>query len=350
MFDSMMTHASDPHDGIELLILREQMRNWRFYDHLRTDREAPARRPQIGTRTPVLAGDGSDLSAALQTIIEIGDEEALYSAIEDAFPKSGIAVSNYDGYFELEMKQHGLLRPLKTAELSDGTLRYLLLLAALLSPRPPKFMILNEPETSLHPDLLLPLARLIARAAARCQLIVVTHSDVLANAISEQAVVQEDCTGKGVWRDDWRRTMSRRRGSGRGGEALTAQTTPPAVSQSPHNRAVLRAPSGVTPFLSAMLLSAPALTRWVDGFLVAWPAVAKHHRFDQRGPAEIVDMVQRRAGFDENAHHFVMAQMRGGDQGAAVIGAGDVVSLVAEPSAAFSVSTSSATAAMVTAS
>jgi predicted ATPase len=135
----------------------------------------------------VLAGDGSDLSAALQTIIEIGDEGELYAAIDDAFPGSTISVCNYDGYFELEMKQHGLLRPLKTAELSDGTLRYLLLLAALFSPRPPKFMILNEPETSLHPDLLLPLARMIARAAERCQLIVVTHSDMLANAISEQS-------------------------------------------------------------------------------------------------------------------------------------------------------------------
>ena len=50
-----------------------------------------------------------------------------------------------DGYFEVEMRQHGLLRPLKTAELSDGTLRYLLLVAALLSPRPPALMILNEP-------------------------------------------------------------------------------------------------------------------------------------------------------------------------------------------------------------
>jgi len=54
---------------------------------------------------------------------------------------------------------HGLLRSLKAAELSDGTLRYFLLISALLSPRPPTLMILNEPETSLHQDLLAPLAR-----------------------------------------------------------------------------------------------------------------------------------------------------------------------------------------------
>ena len=49
--------------------------------------------------------------------------------------------------------------------LSDGTLRYLLWTAALLTPRPPELMVLNEPETSLHPDLLPALARLIVHAA-----------------------------------------------------------------------------------------------------------------------------------------------------------------------------------------
>ncbi|WP_425387819.1 AAA family ATPase [Edaphobacter aggregans] len=57
------------------------------------------------------------------------------------------------------------MRPLSAAELSDGTLRYLLWTAALLTPHPPALMVLNEPETSLHPDLLPALARLILAAA-----------------------------------------------------------------------------------------------------------------------------------------------------------------------------------------
>ena len=105
-------------------------------------------------------------------------------AIADAFPGAGIEIVNTDGYFELEMQQHGLLRPLKAAELSDGTLRYLLLIAALLSPRPPSLMILNEPETSLHPDLLPPLARLIAQAAKRSQIVVVSHAVALVSALA----------------------------------------------------------------------------------------------------------------------------------------------------------------------
>jgi predicted ATPase len=185
--DTMMLRGSDPYDGIELLLLREQMREWRFYDHLRTDRDAPARHPQVGTRTAVLASDGADFCAALQTIIEIGDDGALAEAIEDAFPGSSVGVVVRNGYFELEMRQHGLLRPLRSPELSDGTLRYLLLLTALLSPRLPKVMILNEPETSLHPDLLAPLGRLIARTSKHCQILVVTHADGLAESVNEDA-------------------------------------------------------------------------------------------------------------------------------------------------------------------
>jgi predicted ATPase len=184
-YDSMMTHCADLRDALDLLLLRERMRNWRFYDHLRTDREAPARRPQVGTYTPVLASDGADLAAAIETIRAIGDEPALSGAITDAFAGSSIEIAETEGYFELSMRQHGLLRPLKSAELSDGTLRYLLLIAALLSPRPPDLMILNEPETSLHPDLLPPLARLIAQAAQRSQVVVVSHAGPLVSALAE---------------------------------------------------------------------------------------------------------------------------------------------------------------------
>lgn len=178
--DSMMTHCADPVDGLELLLLRERMRAWRFYDDLRTDRDAPARRPQIGTFTPILASDGADVGAAIQTIMEIGDADALDEAIADAFDGASLEVGDF---FQVEMRQYGLLRPLSAAELSDGTLRYILLVAALLSPRPPELMILNEPEGSLHPDLLAPLARLLSRASERSQVIVVSHSKQLVAAL-----------------------------------------------------------------------------------------------------------------------------------------------------------------------
>lgn len=184
-FDSMMTHVADPRNTPEMLTLRESIRAWRFYDHFRTDSDAPARSAHIGTRTPVLGNDGADIAAAIQTIREIGEDEALAAAVEDAFPGSSLEVENHSGLFSLLMKQHGLLRPLSAAELSDGTLRYVLLVAALLTPRPPALMVLNEPETSLHPDLLAPLARLTRRASERSQVIVVAHSALLIAALAE---------------------------------------------------------------------------------------------------------------------------------------------------------------------
>lgn len=175
-FDSMLSEFADPQRAPELLTLRERIRSWRFYDHLRTDADAPARQVQIGTRTPVLGPEGADVAAALQTIREIGPPGALDDAIEQAFPGSRVQITTDSGRFEVAFHQHGLLRPLSGAELSDGTLRYLLWVAALLTPRPPALLVLNEPETSLHPDLLPALANLVVTAAKDTQVIVVTHS------------------------------------------------------------------------------------------------------------------------------------------------------------------------------
>jgi predicted ATPase len=182
--DSMLASVADPQRAPEMLAVREAVRSWRFYDHFRTDSDSPARSAQIGTLTPVLHHDGSNLAAALQTIREIRSDEALATTLEDAFPGSRLLVVVQNGRFELQLQQHGLLRPLSAAELSDGTLRYLLWAAALLTPRPPELMVLNEPETSLHPDLLPALARLILAAAKNTQIIVVSHAPLLVDELT----------------------------------------------------------------------------------------------------------------------------------------------------------------------
>ncbi len=185
-FESLFSQIADPARTPEVITLREQIRSWRFYDHFRTDVDAPARLPQLGTRTPILHHDGRDLAAALQTIIEIGDPIALDDAISDAFPGANLKISlQEEGRFAVQLYQEGLLRPLSGSELSDGTLRYLLWVAALLTPRPPPLMVLNEPETSLHPDLLPSLARLIIKASKSTQIWVVSHATRLIAALEQ---------------------------------------------------------------------------------------------------------------------------------------------------------------------
>ena len=104
-------------------------------------------------------------------------------------------------------------------ELSDGTLRYLLWVAALLTPRPPELLVLNEPETSLHPDLLPALGRLIQQASTRSQVIVVSHAAGLIDALQSQSELPRDHAVEGLRRHDGRRlARAARAGSGRPAE------------------------------------------------------------------------------------------------------------------------------------
>jgi len=189
-YESIVTDLADGDTAPELLALRRQMGGWRFYDHFRVDADAPARRPQVGTRTHTLAHDGASLAATWATIVDAGHGAALDRAVSDAFPGARVEVAATDGLFRLTLHQTGLLRPLEAAELSDGTLRYLLLCAALLPARPGPLLVLNEPEASLHVSLLEPLARLIQSSASRAQVLVVSHARELVEALPASARVE----------------------------------------------------------------------------------------------------------------------------------------------------------------
>lgn len=187
--ESVLSQIIDPHLYPEISAVRSQILSWRFYHHFRTDMDSPLRQPQIGVQTPVLSRDGSDLVAALQTILEIGDERVLRETIDEALGGARVIIdaSETETLFTLRLQVPGLLRPLHPRELSDGQLRFLCLCAALLSPRPPSLLALNEPETSLHPDLIDPLARLIVQAASNTQLWITTHSQALAERIEKHS-------------------------------------------------------------------------------------------------------------------------------------------------------------------
>ena len=155
------------------------MLDWRFYHDFRSDRASPLRQPCLAVTTPTLASDGSDLAAVFATLAHVRDDTIdLDRAIDDAFPGSQLVVPMPErtASFGLTMPDYPK-RVFEAGELSDGTLRYLALAGALLGYRLPSFIALNEPEASLHPELLEPLARLIVRAAERTQVWVVTHSE-----------------------------------------------------------------------------------------------------------------------------------------------------------------------------
>ena len=230
-YDSMLSEFADPQRAPEVLGLRDRIRSWRFYDHIRTDADAPARRSKIGTRTFVLDHDGADLAAALQTIAEVGDASALDAAIDSAFPGSRLSIARADtGVLSVQLHQHGLLRPLGVQELSDGTLRYLLWVAALLSPRPASLLVLNEPETSLHSDLLPSAADLIGHAATQTQVIAVTHSPTWSTRCAGQRGMPRPSWAPSSWSRNSAKlsSLAPSRRTSRPGTGQSARYPPPA--------------------------------------------------------------------------------------------------------------------------
>lgn len=186
--ESALAQLSDPRSCAELWLLRERLSRWRFYHHFDTSERAAFRAPQVATQTMILADDGRDLAAALRTIEEFGDADRLAAAIESAFRGHALQITDAGGCrLVVEMQRPRIARWFQAGELSDGTLRFLCLVTALLSPQTPEFIALNEPETSLHSDLILPLAELIADVATRSQVWVTTHSTALADALAQAA-------------------------------------------------------------------------------------------------------------------------------------------------------------------
>lgn len=184
-FESILVDLADGDTGPELLALRRMLAGWRFYDHFRVDPDAPARSPQVGTRTRALSHGGEDVAALWASVREAGAGDALDGEVERAFPGMRVQIDAEDGRLRMRLRQPGLLRALDVAEVSDGILRYLLLCAALLPAAPGPLIVLNEPEASLHESLLAPLAQLIVSASQRTQVIVVTHAAELARRLAD---------------------------------------------------------------------------------------------------------------------------------------------------------------------
>lgn len=183
--ESILFGIREPHRFPQLSALRQEFLSWRFYHHFRTDRDSPLRKSQLSIMTPRMAHDGSDFVSAIATILQWGDSNGFLASLDDAFPGTGLEVTESPSGLQVNMTFAGLHRSFATHELSDGTLQYLCLLAALYSIDPPSLLVINEPETSLHPDLSEPLARLLVDASHRSQIWITTHSRELADCIVE---------------------------------------------------------------------------------------------------------------------------------------------------------------------
>lgn len=176
----------------EIAAFRRIVNNWRFYHGFRTDRASPLRHPCLAVTSPMLDEDGANLAAVFATLAHMREDTVELGRILSSALGGARLVVPEPG----EMAEFGLVLPefpnrvFQPRELSDGQIRFLGLAAALLSYRLPGLIALNEPESSLHPDMLLPLADMMASASKSSQIWIVTHSVQLADAVRERCGVR----------------------------------------------------------------------------------------------------------------------------------------------------------------
>ena len=183
--DSMLANIASP-DRPALWHLNKQYSNIRLYRNWSFGPDAKLRQPcSAHERSDFLTEGGENLPLVLSQL-HSKNKKTFLTALNELF--EGIVdiqcpVTSGTVTFFLEESGDRLI---PATRLSDGTLRYLCLLAILLHPEPPSLICIEEPELGLHPDLLPTLSDLMREASERTQLVVTTHSDVLVDTLTDQ--------------------------------------------------------------------------------------------------------------------------------------------------------------------
>lgn len=187
--ESMLSQIREPSRFPSIVAVRNEIAAWRFFHGFRSDPDSPLRKPQAVYRTTTMDSDGSNLVAALLTIQSGKNAKLLHKILSQALPDAKLTIQgkSTDPMRELGLRYTAVERVLCGHELSDGTLRFFALTAALLSEELPEFLVLNEPETALHASTFPAVAEAIAYAAQSSQVLIVSHSAELAQEIARRA-------------------------------------------------------------------------------------------------------------------------------------------------------------------
>lgn len=187
LVDSVLAQRRDPERYPEITYLAEQYGRIRLYREWQFGRKTPLRAPQpADMRTQRLEEDFSNLGLFLNRLQR--DPQAkrtLLSYLRDIYEGvDDFGVEIEGGTVQVYFTEGDFTVP--AVRLSDGTLRYLCLLAILCDPNPPPLICIEEPELGLHPDIIPKIADLLVEASTRTQLIVTTHSEVLVDAMTDR--------------------------------------------------------------------------------------------------------------------------------------------------------------------
>ncbi|MGA3043581.1 MAG: AAA family ATPase [Bryobacteraceae bacterium] len=167
---------------------QQYLKAWAIYHDLRVDEHAEIRRPAVVREGKRISPDGQNLTPVLTTLYEGDFKDAIDSGMSAAFPddyQELIFRETEPNRVQLYVRRKHSHREDSVADLSDGTLRFLLLLTILATPDPPPLIAIDEPESGLHPSMLPIIAEFAAEAATRTQVVLSTHSPQMLDAFGD---------------------------------------------------------------------------------------------------------------------------------------------------------------------
>lgn len=203
---SILSQRSDRDIYPEITYLGQKFAAITLFTDWDLSRKSLIRQPQlVDAPNDFLLQDASNLALVINDLIFRGGREKLLQDLQQLYDDiTDIVVKIEGGTAQLYVQeQHQAM--ISTARLSDGTLRYLCLLAILRHPKPPPLICIEEPELGMHPDIMPTIAELLVQAAKRTQIIVTTHSDALISALNDPETVmvcERDEQGSSIERLD----------------------------------------------------------------------------------------------------------------------------------------------------
>ena len=198
---SVLAQRKDPEQYPEVTWTGRRFGAIRTFREWTFGRYVPLRQPQpADLPEDRLLPDSRNLALVLNQIEHAG-ETRLSQLLQQFFPRfERMSTRVSGGTVQFYLHESGFRAPIPATRLSDGTIRFVALLATLLSPSPPPLVCIEEPELGLHPDAVALLADLLVDASERTQLLVTTHSDALVSALTNQpdAIVACERPGAGT--------------------------------------------------------------------------------------------------------------------------------------------------------
>jgi len=171
---------------------QKELASWRIHQDFQTNNQAPIRSPQVARAESQVSGDGQNLIAVLHSLYTGSRQfkkevnKAMRAAFGEDFEEL-LFPPDADQRIQMQIRWRSLQRGRSAADLSDGTLRFLFLLAVLANPSPAPLIAIDEPETGLHPSMLPIVAEYAREAANKAQVILTTHSPEFLNAFGDGA-------------------------------------------------------------------------------------------------------------------------------------------------------------------